>query len=89
MGKPHISIVNSNKSKPHILYNIYGVNPLLFCACLAYNNRCQKDSTKPPDRRPLRRGKDEKMTNLEMYDRAHGITRDASGIASTISPIGD
>ena len=28
------------------------------------------------------------MTNLEMYDRAHGITRDASGIASTISPVG-
>ena len=28
------------------------------------------------------------MTNLEMYDRAHGITRDASSIASTISPVG-
>lgn len=49
MGKPHISIVNSHKSKPHILYNIYGVNPLLFCARLAYNIRCQEDSTKPPD----------------------------------------
>lgn len=61
MGKPHISIVNSNKSKPHILYNIYGVNPLLFCANLAYNIRCQKDSTKPPDRRPLRRRKDNTM----------------------------
>nr|DAO69798.1 MAG TPA: hypothetical protein [Caudoviricetes sp.] len=32
MGKPHISIVNFNKSKPHILYNIYGVNPLFFCS---------------------------------------------------------
>lgn len=31
MGKPHISIVNSHKSKPHILCNIYGVNPLFFC----------------------------------------------------------
>nr|DAL38528.1 MAG TPA_asm: hypothetical protein [Caudoviricetes sp.] len=30
MGKPHISIVNSHKSKPHILYNIYGVNPLFY-----------------------------------------------------------
>ena len=29
------------------------------------------------------------MTNLEIYDAAHGITRDASGIASTISPVGD
>lgn len=47
MGKPHISIVNSNKSKPHILYNIYGVNPLFFCARLDYNIRCQEDSTGP------------------------------------------
>lgn len=89
MGKPHISIVNSHKSKPHILYNIYGVNPLLFCARLAYNIRRQEDSTKPPDRRPLRRRKDEKMTNLEIYDAAHGITRDASGVASPVSPVGD
>lgn len=68
MGKPHISIVNSYKSKPHILYNIYGVNHLLFCASLAYNNRCQEDSTKPPDRRPLRRRKDEKMNEYKYSD---------------------
>ena len=50
----------------------------------------KRSSFNPPEQRPGYTGrKDEKMTNLEIYDAAHGITRDASGVASPVSPVGD